>query len=485
MKKTIFLALILPVLITAAFFVVVFVFAMPDSSQSSLPEPTGFVNDFAGVMNQQDIQATESHAATIREKTGAQMAVVTVKSYEPWGSIDGYSLALAEKWGIGEKGKDTGVLLILAVSEREVKIEVGYGLEGAIPDSATGRILDAAVLPAFRANNFSGGLARGAEAIAAYITKENGIDPVLADPSAAPAVAENSGQKDGFDFVTIILFFIVPILIFMLRIFLAQRFPETSSRSRGFGSGSSFGSSGSSFGGGFGGFGGGGFGGGGSSRSFEPERIALRRVILLYERVIQEKENKMKKIIIIGIIAVVVLGLVVAGGIGLWYISTRNDLVRLDETINQSMSEIDNQLQRRSDLIPNFVNTVKGYAAHEEEVFSNIAEARSRLMGARTVEEKSEGYNGMQSALSRLLVIAEQYPDLKANQNFIALQDELAGTENRIAVARKRYNDSVSSFNVRIRSFPGSLVAGNMGFAPHEYFEINETARQVPQVNFN
>jgi LemA protein len=164
--------------------------------------------------------------------------------------------------------------------------------------------------------------------------------------------------------------------------------------------------------------------------------------------------------------------------------NTRNDIIRLDETINQTMSEIDNQLQRRSDLIPNFVNTVRGYASHEQQVFSDIADARSRLAGARTVEEMASGYNEMQSALSRLLVIVEQYPDLKANQNFIALQDELAGTENRIAVARRRYNDSVSSFNVRIRAFPGSVVAGNMGFNPRSYFEIAETARIAPEVSF-
>jgi LemA protein len=162
----------------------------------------------------------------------------------------------------------------------------------------------------------------------------------------------------------------------------------------------------------------------------------------------------------------------------------KNELIELDESINSAWSEIDNQLQRRSDLIPNFVNTVKGYAAHEEKVYTDIADARSRLAGAQSVEEKAEGYNSMQSALSRLLVVVEQYPDLKANANFIALQDELAGTENRIAVARKRYNDSVRAFNTKIRAFPGSMFAGGMGFSPRQYFEISQSAREVPQVQF-
>lgn len=168
----------------------------------------------------------------------------------------------------------------------------------------------------------------------------------------------------------------------------------------------------------------------------------------------------------------------------MFYINVRNDLVRLDEGINSAWSEIDNQLQRRSDLIPNVVATVKGYAAHEEAVFKGIADARSRLSGARTVEEKAQGYNEMQSALSRLLVVVEQYPDLKANQNFIRLQDELSGTENRLAVARKRYNDGVREFNTRIRAFPGSLMAGGMGFSPRPYFEIDQASREAPQVKF-
>ncbi len=171
--------------------------------------------------------------------------------------------------------------------------------------------------------------------------------------------------------------------------------------------------------------------------------------------------------------------------LGSWYIGTRNNLVQLEEQIDSAWAEIDNQLQRRSDLIPNLVSTVRGYASHEEEVFTNIADARAKLAGAGSVSETAEGYNEMQGALSRLLVIAENYPELKANENFTRLQDELAGTENRIAVARKRYNDQVQRFNTRIRMFPGSIIAGSMGYEKRDYFEIEESARTVPTVNFD
>ena len=185
-----------------------------------------------------------------------------------------------------------------------------------------------------------------------------------------------------------------------------------------------------------------------------------------------------------GLIPFVVL-IVAIVGIGLiWYISARNNIVVLDEDINAAWSEIDNQLLRRSDLIPNLVATVKGFAEHEQEVFGQIAEARAKLAGAGTVAEKAEGYNELQGALSRLLVIVENYPDLKSNENFIRLQDELAGTENRIAVARKRYNDKVRSYNSRIRRFPTSIAANGMGFDTREYFEIDESARVAPAVAF-
>lgn len=183
--------------------------------------------------------------------------------------------------------------------------------------------------------------------------------------------------------------------------------------------------------------------------------------------------------VIVLIIAVVLL---VLGGF--WYVSTRNRLVMSQQEIEASWAEIDNQLQRRFDLIPNLVETVKGYAKQEEDIFVQIAEARSKLAGAQTVPETAEAYQGMESALSRLLVVVEQYPELKSNTNFIRLQDELAGTENRLAVARMRYNDTVKSFNQAILMFPANLVASGLGLSKQEYFEIDDTARTAPKVSF-
>jgi uncharacterized protein len=208
-------------------------------------------------MRPADIRAAENLASAIQKKTGAELALVTIETYAPYAALDDYSLALAESWGIGRKGKDDGVLLILAAGERKVKIEVGYGLEGAIPDSAAGKILDAAVIPAFRQGDFSGGLLKGAQAIAAAIAKENGIDP--ADFNL-PAGSTDSGEE-GYGGL---FMYILPILLLIVfKSFLPLLFLGGFSRRRGFGSGG-FGSSR----GGFGGFGGGGFGGGGASRGF-------------------------------------------------------------------------------------------------------------------------------------------------------------------------------------------------------------------------
>ncbi|MFP4373163.1 MAG: LemA family protein [Spirochaetaceae bacterium] len=182
------------------------------------------------------------------------------------------------------------------------------------------------------------------------------------------------------------------------------------------------------------------------------------------------------------IIAAVVIVLIIS--LVSWYVGARNSLVQMDEQVSASWSEVENQLQRRSDLIPNLVNTVRGFAEQEEEIFTSIADARARLAGAESVEETAESYGELQSALSRLLVIVENYPQLRSNENFIRLQDELAGTENRIAVARRRYNDAVRTYNTRIRTFPTAMIASRLGFDAREYFEVAEEDMEVPEVDF-
>jgi LemA protein len=161
-----------------------------------------------------------------------------------------------------------------------------------------------------------------------------------------------------------------------------------------------------------------------------------------------------------------------------------NGMVSARENVDSKWSQVDNQLQRRSDLIPNLVNTVKGYASHEKEVFQSVSDARAKMAGAKTVGDKLAANTELNSALSRLLAVAENYPQLKADQNFRQLQDELSGTENRIAVARKDYNDAVQSYNTKIKSLPYSLFAGALGFTARDYFKVEETAKAVPKVQF-
>jgi len=179
---------------------------------------------------------------------------------------------------------------------------------------------------------------------------------------------------------------------------------------------------------------------------------------------------------------IIVLAVLVLLGISA--VGSYNNLVQLNESTNGKWSQIDVQLQRRADLIPNLVATVKGYATHEQEILNNLADARSRLVGAQGVADKAAAEDQLNSTLSRLLVIVENYPNLKADANFRQLQDELAGTENRIAVARKDYNDSVQIYNAKIKTFPNSIWASMLGFSPREYFQAAAGSQTVPQVNF-
>ena len=186
----------------------------------------------------------------------------------------------------------------------------------------------------------------------------------------------------------------------------------------------------------------------------------------------------------VGIIVLVVI-ILLALMFGSMFVNHRNEMVRKRETVNAAWSQVDVVLQRRSDLIPNLVETVKGFAAHEEKVFGDIAAARAAMMGAKTPQEKIAANGQLDSALSRLLVVVENYPQLRSNENFLRLQDELAGTENRIAIERRRYNEAVQDYNTYISLFPNNIVASLSGFTRNDaYFKTEEGARQAPKVNF-
>jgi LemA protein len=185
-----------------------------------------------------------------------------------------------------------------------------------------------------------------------------------------------------------------------------------------------------------------------------------------------------------GLIVVIVLVLIVLLAFG-QYVGVRNTLVTKNEGVKASWSQVDIVLQRRADLIPNLVETVKGYAQQEQTVFGDIAKARSALLSAGTPQDKIAANQQLDGALGRLLLIVENYPQLKSNENFLRLQDELAGTENRIAVERKRYNDTLQDYDTYIQKFPNNIYAGWAGFKPNEaYFAATEQSRQVPKVNF-
>lgn len=181
------------------------------------------------------------------------------------------------------------------------------------------------------------------------------------------------------------------------------------------------------------------------------------------------------------VVVLVIAALLVAGS----YISAKNQMVQKQEAVREQWSQVDVVLQRRADLVPNLVETVKGYAKHEETVFGDIANARAGLLNARDPQAKIAANGQLDSALGRLLALSENYPDLKSNQNFLALQDQLEGSENRIAVERRRYNETLRDYNTFIRQFPNSIWAGMAGFQPNNaYFEASPASRNAPAVKF-
>lgn len=189
----------------------------------------------------------------------------------------------------------------------------------------------------------------------------------------------------------------------------------------------------------------------------------------------------MKKWQIVVIVLIIIVAIIIGG-----YVSIRNNMVRKQQEVKADWSQVDVVIQRRADLIPNLVNTVKGYATHEEAVFADVDRARAALLGAGTPAGRIQANGQLDGALGRLLAVVENYPQLKANQNFLELQDQLEGTENRIAVERRRYNLAVQDYNTYLGLFPNNLVAGVSGFAPdNDYFKASTYAQQVPKVDFS
>lgn len=180
--------------------------------------------------------------------------------------------------------------------------------------------------------------------------------------------------------------------------------------------------------------------------------------------------------VFLGVLAVLVV----------WFVTMYNGLVSLRNTVRNAWSQIDVQLKRRHDLIPNLVETVKGYAVHEKETLENVTRARAQAVSAQGPAQQSQAEQMLSGALGRLMLVVEQYPDLKANQNFLSLQEELTSTENKIGFARQHYNDSVMQYNTKIESVPANIVAGMFNFKPEEFFEVeDEKVREAPKVSFS
>lgn len=184
----------------------------------------------------------------------------------------------------------------------------------------------------------------------------------------------------------------------------------------------------------------------------------------------------------LGPIGIIIIILVL---LALLFIPKYNSLVTAEESVDSKWAQVENQLQRRYDLIPNLVESVKGYAKHEQDIIASISEARSQMGNARSPEEQALANDALNGALSRLLVVVENYPNLKADANFRQLMDELAGTENRLAVAREDYNNEVQTFNKNVKRFPGNLIAGMFGFEQKEYFKATAGSEKAPSIDFS
>ena len=374
--------------------------------------------------------ALDTIVEQLRAASGDRIVVATVRTFKPYPDLQTYAVQMFENHGkgIGGKGKDNGLLILVAVDDRQVWIEVGYGLEGFITDGFAGETSRETMVPFFRRGDYGEGLVAGATRVAQRIAEGRNVTlrgrPRHREPAARPV------GNIRLNPITAGL-----IVLYILYRLLRGGGPEGAA------------------GGGRSGVvdwsragrpAGGGWQSDGVALPAVWRRLRGRSLWWRRRRRLVVERKPMRKLIRWCAVIVWLLRRVVTGtSTGCSY----NTFVSQDEGIKTQWAQVENQLQRRNDLIPNLVETTKGFAQQERDVFGNIAESRAKLAGAQTPEQRMAAANEQSSALARLLVVVENYPDLKSNETFARLMDELAGTENRISVERMRYNEAVQAYN--------------------------------------
>ena len=437
-------------------------------AQPAPPALAGTVNDFAKVIDESSERELDRHIQALHRATGDTVVIATVQTFQPYADIREYAVKMFENHGrgIGERGKDNGLLIVVAVEDRKVGIEVGYGLEGFVTDGFAGQTIREAILPPFRQGQYGRGLVAGTTRVISRIAEGRGVqlqDVTAGGPGACGEI--RTGLRSG------------PARPAVHPVHHLHGEPTLAAPAA--------------------------LGGRPLERLEQRRRSIRERTRRLRRRVrrIRRRRRRPRRIRRVwrrpqrrrwclwrvvtmdrlrnafNFALVVMTALTLSG-------CSYNRFTGQEEALKTALSEVQNQMQRRNDLIPNLVATVQGYASQERDIFTAIAESRARMMSAKTPDDQIEAANAQTSALSRLLAVVENYPQLKSDANFQRLMDELAGTENRIAVARQRYNDAARQYNTLRRSFPSNVTAKMFGFKEYKYFEAPPDAQKLPKVDF-
>ncbi len=458
--------------------------ARPAHAQT-LPTLTGPVDDLAHVIDATSAAELDRRIRALDATTHDAIVVVTIPSYAPYGSIEEYAVRLFEQAGIGSRSQDNGLLILLAVAERQVRIEVGYGLEPFITDGFSGETIRQAMLPAFRNGEYGAGLLAGTTRLIRRLADARGVTvPDLPPETRSSPPPVPVGLVIGL----IVLLLIIALTTRRRRGRPARAPPGVAARVLVRRSGR-------------------------IRRGIRRIRRRLRRPRPGRRRVRRIRRRAQRRRRRVGRVVgprrfpacphrcsrvtgrstsmatgwrrqtIALTGLIAA--LGLVTGCSYNRFTAQEEGIKAQWAQVENQLQRRNDLIPNLVETVKGYAQQERDVFQSVADARAKMAGAGTPAEKIAAANDESGALSRLLVVVENYPDLKSNETFARLMDELAGTENRLAIERQRYNQRLQEYNTLRRKFPSNVTAKIFGFQEYPYFDAPPSAEAAPKVDFS